>query len=120
LDNYEQYRESVRKVAGSRTLQTAYRIERESNLTMRAEEAFPRGAPFQFSFECTYRLRQQQTDPWYIIHLTNAKQESQLALTMNPSRKTFSLTLPDSNGILQTVEFRSSKVSNFILLHHIL
>lgn len=78
---------------------------------MRAHDAFPRGTPFQFSFECTYRNRQPQPNPWHIFHLTNSRYESQLSVTMNPLRKTLAISLPDSQGSLQTVEFRHSSVS---------
>lgn len=112
LDNYEMHRETITQIVGSNKYQTAYRFERESNLTMRAQEAFPRGTPFQFSFECTYRSRQPQSDPWHIFHLTNQYQESQLSVTLNPVTQTLAVSLPDSEGDLQTVEFRHSNVSN--------
>lgn len=117
LDNYERHVGTIRQIAGSSSYQTAYRFERESNLTMRAHDAFPRGTPFQFSFECTYRNRQPQLNPWHIFHLTNSHHESQLSVTMNPLRKTLALSLPDSQGELQTVEFRHSSVSFFSLLN---
>ena len=111
LDNYERHAGTIRQIAGSNSYQTAYRFERESNLTMRAADAFPRGTPFQFSLECTYRNRQSQSNPWHIFHLTNSHFESQLSVTMNPLRKTLALSLPDSQGALQTVEFRHNNVS---------
>lgn len=110
-NNYNQHGETIRKITGSSNFQTAYRFESESNLTMRAHDAFPRGTPFQFSFECTYRNRERQPNPWHIFHLTNSHRESQLSVTMNPLRKTLALSLPDSHGAIQTVEFRNSKVS---------
>jgi collagen type IX alpha len=111
LDNYQRHAGTIRQITGSSSYQTAYRFERESNLTMRAHDAFPRGTPFQFSLECTYRNRQPQPSPWHIFHLTNSRYESQLSVTMNPLRKTLAISLPDSQGDLQTVEFRHSSVS---------
>lgn len=103
--------ETITQIVGSNNYQTAYRVERESNLTMRAQEAFPDGTPFQFSLECTYRQRQSQADAWHIFHLTNQYQESQLTVTMDPDRETLAMSLLDAEGDLQTVEFRHSSVS---------
>lgn len=113
LDNYEMHHETITQIVGSNDYQTAYRVERESNLTMLAQEAFPLGTPFQFSFECTYRQRQQQANSWHMFHLTNQYQESQLTVTMNPDRQTLAVSLPASDGELQTVEFRHSSVSGY-------
>lgn len=113
LDSYESHFEIISQIEGSNSLQTAYRLERESNLTMRAEEAFPRGTPFEFSFECTYRERQKQQDSWHLFHLTNSHEESQLSVTLNPAKETLQVSLPDARGDLQSVEFRHSGVSYF-------
>jgi collagen type IX alpha len=112
LDSYDSHFEIISQIEGSNSLQTAYRLEREANLTMKAQEAFPRGTPFQFSFECTYRERQKQPDPYYLFHLSNSQEESQLSVTLNPGKETLQLSLPDARGDLQTVEFRSSRVSS--------
>lgn len=119
MDSFEQQFERISQIEGSNTLQTAYRLERGTNLTMMAQEAFPRGTPFQFSFECTYRERQRQADSWHLFHLTNSHEESQLTVTLNPGKETLQVTLPDARGDLQIVEFRHSSVSYFscLLLH---
>jgi collagen type IX alpha len=113
LDSYESHFETVSQIEGSNGFQTAYRLERESNLTMRAEEAFPRGTPFEFSFECTYRERQKQQDSWHLFHLTNSHEEQQLSVTLNPAEQTLQVSLPDARGKIQSVEFRHSGVSCF-------
>lgn len=113
LDSYESNYELISQIEGSNGYQTAYRLERASNLTMRAEEAFPRGIPFEFSFECTYRERQKQADSWNLFHLTNSHQEPQLSVTLNPAKETLQVSLPDVRGDLQIVEFRHSSVSYF-------
>jgi collagen type IX alpha len=110
LDRHESGFEQISRIEGSNAYQTAYRLETSSNLTMRADEAFPRGTPFQFSFECTYRERQKQQDSWHLFHLTNSHEESQLSVSLNPSRQTLQLSLPDVRGGLQSVEFRHSAV----------
>lgn len=112
LDHHDSHYETVSQISGSNGLQTAYRLEREANLTMKAHEAFPRGIPFEFSLECTYRQPQPQQESWHLFHLTNSREESQLAVTLNPAKQTLELALPDIHGELQTVEFRHSAVSN--------
>jgi hypothetical protein len=97
-------------VEGTNTYQTAYQLEQHANMTMKIQDAFPRGVPFEFSFECTYKARQQQDDPWHLFHLTNSFEESQLCVTMDPQKQCLELTLPDINGDLQTVEFNHAGV----------
>lgn len=116
LDRYESLYESVTRVEGSKTLQTAYHLEEKANLTMRSHEAFPRGVPHEFSFECSYRAKQKQQEPWHLFLLTNSFEESQLSLTMNPDSETLSLSLPDVNGDLQMVEYRSASVKEICFL----
>lgn len=101
------------EIEGSNNLQTAYRLEHAANLTQSAQTVFPRGTPFEFSFECTYRERNAQPDPWHLFHLTNSHEEAQLSVTLNPARQTLQLSLPDVRGDLQMVEFRHTAVSHF-------
>jgi collagen type IX alpha len=113
ISSYGSQLETISHIEGSNSIQTAYRLERAANLTLSAQEAFPRGTPFQFSFECTYRQRKPQPDPWHLFHLTNSREESQLSVTLNPGRQTLQVSLPDARGALQTVEFRHASVSYF-------
>lgn len=115
LDRLESHHlRSISQIEGSNAYQTAFRLEQSSNLTMRADEAFPRGTPFEFSFECTYRELQKQQDSWHLFHLTNSHEESQLSVTLDPARETLQVTLPDARGGLQHAEFRHSAVSEMI------
>jgi collagen type IX alpha len=110
LDQTEERYESITEVGGTNILQRAYRLQKESNLTMRAVEAFPKGVPHQFSFECTYRVRHPPKTAWHLFHLSNYYEESQMTVTMNPRRETLELVLPDVTGQLQTASFRHSSV----------
>lgn len=124
ISNYESQLEIVSQIEGSNSLQTAYRLEQAANLTQSAQTVFPRGTPFEFSFECTYRERNAQPDPWHLFHLTNSHEESQLSVTLNPARQTLQLSLPDVRGDLQIVEFRHTAVSrfscSFLLIHYLM
>lgn len=113
ISSYDSQLEIISQVQGSNSIQTAYHLEQSTNLTMSAMKVFPQGTPFEFSFECTYRERNPQPDPWHLFHLTNSHEESQLSVTLNPGRQTLQLSLPDARGEQQTVEFRHSGVSCF-------
>ncbi|KAG4079601.1 hypothetical protein HA402_001789 [Bradysia odoriphaga] len=110
LDKSESLYEGITEVAGSNGIQRAYRLERQSNLTLRSFEAFPRGIPHQFSFECAFRARQPPIAPWHLFHVTNYYEESQLAVTMYPEQETIGLALPDANGRLQNVFFQHKRL----------
>lgn len=112
LDRSETYYEGVTRVVGSSHIQTAYRLERESNLTLRAIDAFPRGFPHQFSFECTFRAREELVLPWYLFHVTDSFEQSQLSVTLDPRRELLHLELPDVDGNLQMVTFRHHEVKD--------
>lgn len=120
ISNYNSHLEIISQIEGSNGFQTAYRLEHTANLTMTAQEVFPQGTPFEFSFECTYRERQPQLDPWHLFHLTNSHEESQLSVTLNPGKQTLQVSLPDARGDLQIAEFRHSGVSRFSCLLFIL
>lgn len=96
---------------GSSELQTAYRLEREANLTLRSVDAFPQGFPHQFSFECTFRTRQPPAVPWYLFHITDSYERSQLSVTIDPTRSALQLALPDVDGNLQMATFEHTEVS---------
>lgn len=46
LDQSETLYEDITEVPGSNGIQRAYRLQRQSNLTLRSFEAFPRGIPY--------------------------------------------------------------------------
>lgn len=48
LDQSETLYEGITQVPGSNGLQRAYRLQRESNLTLRSVEAFPQGIKSKF------------------------------------------------------------------------
>lgn len=68
------------------------------------------GIPHQFSFECAFRARRPPIQPWYLFHVTNHYEQSQLSVTMNPDEHTLGLELPDSYGNLQQVTFRHQRL----------
>lgn len=73
---------------------------------MVVQSLFCKGIPHQFSFECAFRARQPPVAPWYLFHVTNYYEESQLAVTMYPEQETLGLAVPDANGRLQNVFFQ--------------
>lgn len=112
MDQTETRYEGVTQVLGSSHMQTAYRLEQEANLTLRAVDAFPHGFPHQFSFECTFRTRQPPEVPWYLFHITDSYERSQLSVTLDPTREILQLALPDVDGNLQMASFRHTEVEH--------
>lgn len=110
LDRSSEIYDSISRTAGSNQFQTAYSLTRESNLTMPAYEAFPRGIPHQFSFESTYRSRERAVEPWYLFHLSNAYEESQMYVKVDPSSYTLEVSLPMITGELQVIEFENRQL----------
>lgn len=111
MDHTETYYEGVTQVMGTSEQQTAYHLEREANLTLRSMDAFPQGFPHQFSFECTFRTRQPPEVPWYLFHITDSYERSQLSVTIDPLKSSLQLALPDVDGNLQISTFEHTEVS---------
>lgn len=96
--------------SGSVISQQAYRLHSESNLTRYTFEAFPYGIPYHFWFESTFRVRYQPQQEWYLLHVTNSHEVTQISLTMDSSQQWIGIGLPDVNGNVQRVFFRSSNL----------
>lgn len=110
LDETQSRYNGVRQIPGSLVTQRAYRLEEESNLTVNSYDVFPRGIPFQFSFESTFRSRDEQTIPWYLVHVTNAHDQSQLSVTLDASQQLIGIGLPDILGNVQRVFFSHASI----------
>lgn len=107
LSEYENHYEVI---PGSIPSQRAYRLYRESNLTIHSYEAFPNGIPYHFWFESTFRARLQPSEPWYLFHVTNSHDVSQISVTMDPIQQLIGIGLPDILGNVQRVYFHHSSL----------
>lgn len=110
LDEYESHYEGVSAIQGSIASQRAYRLQRETNLTIHSFEAFPRGIPHQFSFESTFRARVQPATPWYLLHVTNSYEASELSVTLDSIQQLVGIGLPDVLGNVQRVYFHHANL----------
>lgn len=110
LDESESRYEGVSEIQGSIASQRAYRLQKQSNLTINSFQAFPRGIPHQFSFESTFRTRLQPSAPWYLFHVTDTYESSQLSVTLDPIQQLIGIGLPDVLGNVQRVYFRHSSL----------
>ena len=108
LDQLESSLQTVSMIEGTNYLQTAYKLQRETNLTMRAMDAFPKGLPHQFSFECTYRMDEIPEEPWHLLQVTNSYEESQLMISLNVESEILEVGLPTVEGDLQIVQYHHS------------
>lgn len=97
-------------IPGTTSTQRAYRLENYSNLIGNTNEVFPHGIPKTFSFQTTFRIREEQVVPWYLLHVTNSYDESQLSVELDKSRSLIGVGLPDVNGDIQKVYFRDDKI----------
>lgn len=110
LDILEGQLTAVTRVRGSDRLQTAYRLERQVDLTMDTRDIFPSGLPEQFSFITTWRTRKPPKTPWHLVHMTNVQNRSQFAITLNPTREVVEFSILDYEGKLQTLSFKNVEV----------
>lgn len=98
-------------VPGSVQTQNAYRLTEESILSAESRQIFTVGViPYNFWFESTFRVREQQYRPWYLIHVTDGQGVTQISVTMDAIQNVIGIGLPDNNGNVQRVFFQQSSV----------
>lgn len=109
---YHQY-QGVTQIVGSTGYQTAYHFEEYSNMTIESSQAFPKGVPDAFSFECTFRV--PEFDPpneWFLFEISNYRYESLMSVIMNPLYNALEFSLPKYDGSLQTVTYTELEVNS--------
>lgn len=113
IDFIRQFRlsESHEIVPGSVQTQNAYRLTEESILSTESRQIFTGGViPHNFWFESTFRAREQQYQPWYLIHVTDAHGVTQISITMDAVQQVIGIGLPDINGNVQRVFFQHASL----------
>ncbi|XP_075146690.1 uncharacterized protein LOC142221059 [Haematobia irritans] len=111
FDEYIYEAQGVRQIPGSTGYQQAYHVSEYSNMTIESSRAFPKGVPNEFSFECTFRVPQQQPQyEWYLFELSNYEFESQMSVTINPVINAIEFSLPKFDGSIQTVTFEETEI----------
>lgn len=97
-------------VAGSVQTQNAYRLTEESLLSAESRQIFTVTIPYNFWFESTFRVREQNYRPWYLIHITDSQGVTQISITMDAIQQVVGIGLPDINGNVQRVFFQHSNI----------
>lgn len=100
-------------------MQTAYRLDRNIDLTRGTRDIFPQGLPDQFSFITTWRTRKLPKVPWHIIIIEDIYNQTQFAVTLNPIRDSVEFSILDYENKLQTLVFKNVEVfdKNWHKLH---
>ncbi|KAL1478669.1 hypothetical protein MTO96_034910 [Rhipicephalus appendiculatus] len=102
----------VKRVAGSNSLQTAYRLSRKAELVLPTRTVFPLGLPEEFSFVATFRKRSARTDPWFLIRLTDVQGTAQFGLNVVSRKNRLDFFAQDVTGRRQTLSFRNVQVAD--------
>lgn len=93
-------------VVGSIATQQAYRLHQESNLTTHAYQAFPVGIPYHFWFESTFRALEPRLQPFYLFHVTDSHDVTQISVVLDTLQHLIGIGLPDIRGNVQRVFFQ--------------
>lgn len=104
-------RPGVSRVRGSNRMQTAFRLDKDANLTLPTRNIFPYGLPDQFSFVSTFRQRRISKLPWNIIRMVDLRRQPQFLITLNPRRQSIEFSITNYEGRLQTLIFPRINVS---------
>ncbi|KAJ3648270.1 hypothetical protein Zmor_020084 [Zophobas morio] len=110
LDIVETTHPGISKVRGSSRLQTAYRLDKDADLTLPTRDIFPQGLPEQFSFISTFRARRVPKTAWHIIRITDLESKPQFIISLNPRNGTIEFSISNYEGELQTIVFNSTNI----------
>lgn len=105
LDEIRREFVGVKRVRGSDTMQTAYRLSKKADLTLPTRSIFPLGLPEEFSFLSTFRKRNGRKEPWSLIRINDLLGKHQFEISLNPKKEHVDLSILDLEGKLQTTRF---------------
>ncbi|KAK2577988.1 hypothetical protein KPH14_008418 [Odynerus spinipes] len=105
LDLLDVHYTGVTRVKGSNRMQTAYRLERDTDVTLPTETILPSGLPDVFAAVCTFRVKKIQRQPWHILRILDKHGTSQFVITVNPKNLTMEISLISAEGDLETTSF---------------
>ncbi|XP_070530966.1 collagen alpha-1(IX) chain isoform X4 [Cardiocondyla obscurior] len=101
---------SMTKVQGSNSMQTAYRLEKDTDVTLPTKNITSSGLSEEFSLVYTLRARKLRKYPWHVVKIVDAAGDPQLLITMNSRKRTLDFSSIDYEGELQTVSFVNDRV----------
>lgn len=105
-----EHQEEYNVVTGSIPTQHAYQLHRESNVSTYTFDAFPYGIPYHFWIESTFRARYQVPQAWYLFHVTNSHEVTQISIVIDSVQQSIGIGLPDIMGNVQQVFFHNSNL----------
>lgn len=108
LDLLETHYTGVTRVRGSNRMQTAYRLEKDTDITLPTKNIFPNGLPEEFSVVCTFRARKLSKYTWHIIKIVDMENEPQFLIAMNPKGQTLDLFVKSDE--MQIVSFSADHI----------
>ncbi|XP_011315545.1 collagen alpha-1(IX) chain [Fopius arisanus] len=105
LDFTEKQYPGVSRVRGTTRMQTAYRIDRDANLTLSTRQVFPIGLPEEFSFTTIFRTWRTPRVAWRIFQISNSQGIPEFSIELNPNGRTLDLTIGNHDKYPQTFQF---------------
>uniref|UniRef100_A0A0C9RU55 COL9A1 protein n=1 Tax=Fopius arisanus TaxID=64838 RepID=A0A0C9RU55_9HYME len=105
LDFTEKQYPGVSRVRGTTRMQTAYRIDRDANLTLSTRQVFPIGLPEEFSFTTIFRTWRTPRVAWRIFQISNSQGIPEFSIELNPNGRTLDLTVGNHDKYPQTFQF---------------
>ncbi|VEN33654.1 unnamed protein product [Callosobruchus maculatus] len=110
LDTLDTQFHGVTKVIGSNRVQTAYRLDKQADISLPTRKVFPVGLPDQFSFIATFRTRKHPKRTWHIMRITDTRHQPQFLISLNPRNETIELSTMNYEGRLQTLSFQHNQI----------
>lgn len=102
----------VFKVKGTNRMQTAYRLDKEADLTIPTREMFPLGLPEKFSLVITMRNNKLAKVPWQLIRISNVKNETEFAITLNSKQQVIEFSYLSHENIMENTFFSTPQIFN--------
>ncbi|XP_063982287.1 collagen alpha-1(IX) chain-like isoform X3 [Diachasmimorpha longicaudata] len=110
LDFTEKQYPGVSRVRGTTRMQTAYRIDRDANLTLSTRQLFPIGLPQEFSFTSIFRTWKTPRVAWHIFQISNRQHIPEFSVELNPKGRTLDVTIGSYDKHSQTFKFENANI----------
>lgn len=102
----------VSKVKGTNSMQIAYRLDKDADVTIPTKEIFPFGLPDEFSLVITMRSYKFPKNSWDLIRISDFKNGTEFAVTLNSIHQMIEFSYLNHENIMRTIFFSTPQIFN--------
>nr|XP_027198399.1 collagen alpha-1(IX) chain-like [Dermatophagoides pteronyssinus] len=112
VDFLKHFENGLKIIRGSDLIRNAFRLSRNSYLSMTTSDIFPEGLPEQFSFSCTFRdyhqqqAKQSSSPSWNLLNIDDFMGNSLFSLKINTNENQIDIDFPETSIRFDSIKFQ--------------